>query len=52
MELESRVWSAETLETGVNLVNTEVGMDSLDAKTSEELQYELRLLEAGEKNSK
>ena len=47
MELPSRVWSAETLELGMSLVEEGVGMDGLDDRSDAALQEQLRQLEDG-----
>ncbi|CAK8985666.1 Uncharacterized protein SCF082_LOCUS232, partial [Durusdinium trenchii] len=41
MDLPSRVFSTETLMAGVDLVNEETGMDTLNDKSDEDLQREL-----------
>ena len=47
MELPSRVWSAETLDMGVNLVEQGVRLNGDDTKdlSEEELQRELEQLQ-------
>lgn len=46
MDLQSKVFSTETLMAGATLVKEEIGMDSLDAMGVEELEEELAALEA------
>lgn len=45
MDLPSRVFSTGTLMAGVDLVNEETGMDTLNDKSDEDLQRELAELE-------
>ena len=45
MELQSRVWSAETLDLGISLAQTGVGMEGLDERSSQEIQRELQELQ-------
>lgn len=47
-QLVSRVFSTETLAAGLQLVKTEAGMSDLSDLNPEELEAELRALEAGQ----
>ena len=47
-QLLSRVYSTETLAAGLQLVKTEAGMSDLSDLKPEELEAELRALEAGQ----